>query len=180
MATIITTTQSYITPAEFLLRFDARAIARYCADDENAVPPADLPTNEVLLWALKSASGMVQASAVRGCRYTPQQLEELINQVPLTLSGETLKDVTAWLAITKLQERRPHGGEPPNEYHYERAMGFLERLAAGDQVLAFEETVDAGLIDLGETDYEDLQETCATVFRANRLLGDHARESRKC
>lgn len=70
---------AYITPADFVLRYDVRQVCQYVSDTGQPVTPTSLATNPVLLAILEDASQMIVMAARKGQRYTLAQLNQIYN-----------------------------------------------------------------------------------------------------
>ena len=149
MSTPVSTSVAYCTPAQYLTFCDARRTGNLCSDNQVTVPPSQLPTNANLLAALQRASGMVEASCLKGARYSPADLANLTQAADVTAgklsnSQQFLIGLVADLAYGILHERRGWAKEGVVLPQVERAWVVLKELEEGKEVFALQEAMNAG------------------------------------
>jgi phage gp36-like protein len=118
---------AYATPADLLMRKDARTIGQLVADDDTQEDSTELQTDANALQALQDASDMVDAACLMAGRYQPSDLSGM------TGSGSSLlKRIVCDLAATYLRRRRSYEGDEWPEY--QEAIDILERLRKGELI----------------------------------------------
>lgn len=136
--------EPYLTPAEFVVRVDARAIGDRLKDDGTRVAAGSLASDPNLAVLLMQASGMVEAALTRGGRYTPGDSQ---NPGDLTLltgnSKELLKGLVAGLTLMLIYNRRPDPTRPFGPT-IDWAMKTLQALEDGVLVFGIVESQQAG------------------------------------
>jgi hypothetical protein len=139
--TINSGSDSYLTSTEFLRYYDTRMVAELLGDTGRAVQ--DVLDDSKLDQLLRSASGEVEAAALRGGRYTADDLT--------TISGGTtngsyyLKKMVAGVVMQNLRARRGRVGEDLLE-QFKWLVNALKELRNGEQILGFTEVQEAGNI----------------------------------
>lgn len=132
--------ERYITVAEFAKAFDTRTLAQL-GSDSGSVGTVD-ESNTILLNAIDRASADVQSFALRGGRYSVDDLLSL-----QTEDDWSLKGTVASLAIGYAHRRR--GAAIPDDIQasIDRAEEMLKDLAAGSRVFNDTEAIAAGQPD---------------------------------
>lgn len=92
---------SFLTPDQFILRYDARVIRQRLSD--TGTPVTDLTSNETLLSILGEATEMILSAALQGEEYSEADLQELADS---TTAGFLVRRLTADLAMGLLTARR--------------------------------------------------------------------------
>lgn len=141
--TVLSSTSTYCTVAQFLIRVDARTVADLISDTGSRLDTSSLTSNTTLAALLKAASGEVEAAALVGERYTPDDLRAIADAATATNATELLADVVAGLALWKVMRRRPDPNRPMPELTRE-ALGFLEKLTGGERIFGTVEASRAG------------------------------------
>ncbi len=134
---------SYISPDEFLSRFDSNLVGELVSDQNLQVNSTDLSTNPVLLTILADVSGMLESAACVGKRYGSEDLTAMATSG--TVSGQYLKRVCANLAIGMLRQRRGMIESDEKGGPYIQALEALDKLRNGERIFTFAETEEAGL-----------------------------------
>lgn len=129
---------AYATPAQFLLRYDARTVGDLVSDNGQQVGQAELLDDPILEALLDSASGEIEAAILMGNRYTQTDLGNLTGN-----SLAFLQDLTCRVAYAKLWDRRPWANAERHAAAAEAADKVLERLRKGQYALNVADTLDA-------------------------------------
>jgi len=134
---------AYVTPAEFLLRKDARDVGDLVSDDETQVAAGDLLTDPVLLAAIDDASGDIDTALMGGGRYTAADLEGLTGN-----SLATLRRIASELTMFHLLARRPDRNPERIEAVAKLKDAYLAPLRRGENVFGLALHIDAGTVDV--------------------------------
>jgi hypothetical protein len=169
------TTVAYLPVADFLARCDQRVVADLVSDTGAAVSTASLSANANLLAVLFDACGILETALLRGNRYQPSDLANL-----LALSG-ALKPATVPnagqalvyrlltdLTMSLLYDRRTDLVAP------ERLVWvgeFLEKLAQGERILPFVETQAAGVLSADQENPNTVENRNLTSYEMRDLYG---------
>jgi len=144
--TVDSSATGYATAADVLKAFDYRLVADLCSDrrgispSQAALKDGNHDGGKKLRQAINAASGLIEAAAMQGKRYTPDDLNSLTG-----VGREHLKNLTAGLAMTILGERRWRlTGDQNHRFVDERSAQLLERLRLGEHVFSFTESREAG------------------------------------
>lgn len=167
MATPISASTSYCTPAQMLSRYDWRKIAEYCSDEGVRIDYATLLTNTRLQDALDDASGVVESAAFAGQAYKVDELSALTGT-----GAKLLQRLIADIAIGFLLQRRvwvDRGPFKPSEW----AQGYLDQLKDGRKVFGLQAQADAGLTTTHALTADEYVEMNLATYRASRLFGGH-------
>lgn len=168
------TLSSSLTPlcpvSEFLKRVDRLAVAKLASDDVNGVPVPDgnLATNDNVLAALFDATGLFESAALGKARYSAADLQLLL----VTECGARgmMFNIITNLAWTFLFNRRPNMNVvPPPTLQFTNDL--LERLWQGTRIFGFEQTADAGVMELVQSSQSDIEERNGVVFQAEPYFG---------
>ena len=126
----------YITVAELVETLDTRIIGELTSDSGSATTVNE--SNAPALNAIERASGLVEAAAVRGSRYTTSDLTDL-------QGGDNwiLKGLVAGLAKCILYQRRPPVPDAV-EVEWKGLQDQLKALANGEIIFADDDAADAG------------------------------------
>lgn len=161
MKTPNSTTVSYASAADFLAYLDANLLGDLARDDGARDTPQQVLVDPVVTQHLLRATGRIEALAVRGRRYDPEDLSALAALSPPSASTHYLRWLTCGLAYETLRWRRGNleGDASPFK---DEVKGALEALADGSDVFAFAETEQAGVpatrpITAGEWDALNLE-----------------------
>lgn len=153
---------SYATPADMVLRYDARTLGDLVSDNGVRVAEVSLTTNTKILSALEDASGEIDAALLKAKRYTSADLSALTGN-----SLAYLKALTCRIALGALWNRRPYVDDMERDEALKQARIALERLRSGEHIFDNTDAKDAGLPDIVEP-------TMSSIERLN-LTVDHAR-----
>lgn len=160
-------TSSYVTPEEFLLRKDIRPASMLVLDTGLAATEVQLQTNAVLLAILKESSGIVESAATAGAKYSALDIAAQV--AAGTACGEMIKGYISDIAAHRLAERRWQTNQDTLE-GYKAALEFLKRLRDGELVLPFAEVATASVpsnSDYTQSELNDLN----LVSRNTRVFG---------
>lgn len=129
----------YLTALEFLRYYDQRMVAEFLGDAGK--PVADVIDDPKLAALLKASCGEVEAAALRGGRYSSDDLTDIS-------SGDThgshfLKKLVAGVMMQNLRARRGRVGEDLLE-QFKWVTNALKELRNGEQILGFVEVEEAG------------------------------------
>lgn len=130
---------AYVTPEEFLARYDARLIADLVSDSDNSVPIDQLPGNSKLLAALADASGIVEAAVLSGGRYDSSDLASLSGN-----NRALLVRIVSDLAYLLLKDRRGYLLDDRAHHIMSRVDDWLKRLRNGEWIFSYESAKSAG------------------------------------
>lgn len=132
--TITSGSTQYITPAQFLRYYDSRVVAELLSDNGvKVVAPAGDP---ILAELLQAACGEVEASALKGGRYTSDDLAAIAAST--TNGGVYLRKMCAAVAMDSLRSRRGRVGEEELKDR-KWVTEALRLLRQGEQILGFVE-----------------------------------------
>jgi hypothetical protein len=149
MATPISTTTPYCDVETFLDLTDWRTVMQTMGDSDGPANPIRawlLDDTKVvgrrLLRILMEASGQVEAAVGAAGAYSPTALQELTGA-----SKAFLEKLVRDLALWPCYQRRPDlwSGVPAV---YEVAVGLLNAISGGQNVLGLQENIDAGHMEL--------------------------------
>lgn len=177
--TVSSATASYLTPAEFLKRTDARTVGQLCSDTEGVVvTPTQLLTDPNLQAALDDAAGDLEAAAIMGQKYQIADLTLLAGTACVSRAKlfRVLRDMT----IGYLLERRPDFSVslPQGvEKSMERSASWIEQLAQGVRIFGFIESSQAGMIDQNILTAAEVTQRNGLVVQAERYFGIRADRS---
>ena len=138
MTTPISSSTAYASPADMRLRIDTRQLYDVTEDDGTRCASAALfDASTKVAAALLDASGMVEMYAIRGNKYTAQDLQSLVGA-----GRSILVKLVVELAWWNLSGRRFQKKEIPPETAW--AFSVLDDLASGAKVFPLQEQADAG------------------------------------
>jgi hypothetical protein len=162
----------YLTPQQFLTRYDWRTIGQLCSDSsdpnntyqsgpntgqlvvtyENLTntneafvdPPPYIYTN--LITCLSDSCGELEAACLRSQIYQVTDLQTLANANPPLQASNYMLRIISWLTAKAVYSRRL-GPNPPESVinDYNAAMTALEALSTGTRIFGFIQTETAGL-----------------------------------
>lgn len=176
--TPLTSATAYAAPADLFARADIRNVGDWASDDgtrHGGSPnpnPAILATDANVLTALLDASGELESACLVGGRYLPVDLAVLLAVNP-SAGRNVVLDLVCGLALGKLYRRRPNVGTPVPAQTLE-AQGKLQALAAGERILPFQETADAGRVADSVELVTDVEKRWGATYQAARLFGRRA------
>lgn len=136
---------AYVTPAEFLLRYDARTTGDLVNDTGDQQTALELATNDVLLMALSEASGTVESALASGGTYTTTELAAVITEDGN--QAEQLRGIVSDVAALRLVRRRYRGVPDDWKPLMEEVERLLKAMRAGDAVLLVPSREDANIIE---------------------------------
>lgn len=142
------------SPADFLLRYDARVVGELVSDANSRVSAVDLATNTVVLTILADAEADVITALLTGGRYSEGDLTGLTGS-SLTKAKRVISDIS----IEYLKERRGNRDPERAKGERENALAPLDRLRRGENVFNLTPQIEAGLADVdGPTtlEFQDL------------------------
>jgi hypothetical protein len=173
--TPISSTVSYCSASTLVNYCDWRPLAQLVSDTNTQVytSSAQLGGDTIVAQALMTASGMIESAAFIGERYAVADLAGLTGA-----SQAHLQWMVAILAVGILIRRRPSLGIPlPDEWNTITGQGgWLDRLAAGERIFAFQETAAAGLVETHDLVEADLQRKRSAITQARRYFGRRAQD----
>ncbi len=167
---------AYAAPADLFLLYDIRTIADLVSDDGTRLGgspnpnPSTVASSPRLLQLLLVNSGRLEASCVKGQRYLPTDLAALTGA-----SQAYLIQIVCALTMGDLFRRRPEMGKA--DERTEEAEAALAALADGEQVFAFIETEQAGIMDDQRNTPGDVENRYLTVQQCRRLFGRRNNQS---
>jgi hypothetical protein len=164
--TIVSGSTLYLTPAEFLRYYDSRVVAELLSDTgTKVIAPAGDPN---LAELLKAACGEVEAAALRGGRYTSDDLTAIAASG--THGGSFLKKLVAGSVMQALRFRRARVGEDLLE-QFKWLTAALKELRQGEQILGFLETQTAATTQADHDTLEKRQERRGISVNASPYFG---------
>jgi hypothetical protein len=124
---------SFLTNAEFLVRYDARWVGKQLLDTGAVSVPSDIADpagagGAVVAEFIAEASELVMAAAAVGARYTEDDLT--------THGGKLLKRLVADLAMGLILKRRVRASKDEDSFSlpYREALDYLEQLRRGERI----------------------------------------------
>jgi len=167
---------SYLSPADFLTRTDARTVGQLCSDTEGTVvTPTALLADPNLKACLMDACGDLESAAMVGGKYTMEDLGALAGN--LTASTAKMNRIIRDITLVYLLERRPNTGVtiPESvERSMMRSQAWLEQLAQGVRIFGFLETQAAGVLDENILTSSEITDRNLIVVEAERYFGIRA------
>ncbi len=143
---------AYVTPEQFLDRYDLRDVGDLVSKDGERVTESGLQNNSKLLRALEDASGQVRSACRVGNKYSIEDLETLAkDQDPF------LVQIVCDLTLGRLMTSRSLTAEITPDV--ERAQQWVALLRLGERILEVPENTAAGLTTHGFiSDFRRFQE----------------------
>ncbi len=138
--TVLTSATAYAAPGDLVNYCDVRQIGDWCSDDDTRVSASNVLTNTIVLAALSTASGRVEASCLKGGRYTPADLQALTG-----VGQMFLKELVCVLAMYYLARRRRFRFSETRLPDIAEAEKALKSLELGQTIFSFEDSASAGL-----------------------------------
>jgi len=165
MTTPISTSIPYATPSDIREAHDFRQAGDLIADDGTRVTTAaTFDASSKVNKALMTASGMVEASCMRGNKYSLQDLQSLNGAAKYLLA-----DIVVELAWWKLYGRRvPRQAMPPEALW---AFSMLDALESGAKIFPLQEQADAGNPTNGFMTQQEMQTLNLATRQARRFYG---------
>ena len=131
---------SFITPTDFLLRYDFRWVGKNITDNGIAADQGQCAASPVIAAFIQEASDMVMAAAAIGDRYS---LDD-ITKYGGTLLTRIVSDLTMGLILKR--RARALDDEKSLSGPYEEALEYLELLRRGERIFyAVPNVPEAGL-----------------------------------
>jgi len=127
----------YISVAELIESFDYRMLSQLCS--YSGSPGTMNESNTIALNAIEKASAEVQSYALRGNRYTADNLDT-IN----TNDDWTLKGLCCTLTVKHLFRGKATSAPPDVQSMIEEATATCEALAKGERIFNFDTAASAG------------------------------------
>ena len=155
---------AYASTIDLTRRYDERRVGQLILDNGEKATPAQITSSAVVSEILEDASSLVDAYALRGGKYTTTDLAGLTGS-----PQKFLKRLVCDLAYGLLVERRgfTETEARANAPGYARALGLLDKLAAGELIF----TTDAA-IAAGKPVRAVLDRRLQLISSATRLFGD--------
>lgn len=166
------------TGADLILRRDVRQLGELIADDDTAVASGSVAAHPTVALALLEASGIVEAAAGAGERYSAEDLANLAaitSGSPGYAGKELLVGLVCDIAFWVLKKRRNPGLSQKDVAGVPEAYEMLDHLRDGKRIFPFQETKDAAHIKVVPLGYRDDSEN-RTVFKARRLFGNRGND----
>jgi len=138
MATISSGAASFLTGAQFLRYYDQRTVAELLSDSSTKVQ--DPSTAPQMTEILRAASGTIEASALKGGRYSAADLTAISTSD--TNGGYYLRKLVAGVAMQDLRSRRARVGEDLLE-QFKWVRDALKSLRQGEEIFGFVENQTA-------------------------------------
>lgn len=167
-------TYSFATPADMMLRYDARTIGDLCSDAGTKLTTSQLTTSTRLLAVLRDASGMVEAAVMVGGQYSKDDLDVLSGNIApgilnVTNAAYLLKRLVCDLAMGMLFLARPdREGQVPKSY--EMALEMLEQLRKGERTFGLVSQQDAQKLAVEVEPERDVTNRAGIVVEAGRFF----------
>lgn len=160
---------AYATIADLIARYDVRTIGDLVNDDNTQADTSEVlaDADGVILAALTDASGEIDASLLRGKRYTRTDLAGLTGN-----AANHLKRITCKIAFWLLWERRPAWENDSYEQSKADARRALKELASGEEVFELEAQQNAGNISSDGPSRQQLDLLNLPRDRYNRFYPD--------
>lgn len=130
---------AFATAADMVNHYDVNTLGDLCSDDGTPVAEGGLAANAKMVAALNSATGRIQAAALRAGRYTVQDLEGLTGE-----SAAYLATLTCRLAFWHLWQRKPYTEDQQRQEAKANADEALEAIRTGDDCFNVQAAIDAG------------------------------------
>lgn len=131
---------SFLTPADFFVRYDYRWVGKQITDTGLAATDIDCRNSSVIAAFIAEASEMVVAAAAVGDRYSENDLT--------LYGGQLLKRITADLTMGLILKRRARAASDLESLTgpYTEALGYLEQLRRGERIFYMvPDVAEAGL-----------------------------------
>lgn len=131
---------SFITPAQFLVRYDYRWVGKNITDTGVPATEAQCLASPVLAAFIEEASEMVMGASAVAARYSVDDLT--------TYGGALLVRITSDLTMGLILKRRARAAEDNEAFTsaYREALDYLEQLRRGERIFyAVPNVPEAGL-----------------------------------
>jgi hypothetical protein len=171
MAQTLASSTALLCPVdEFLKRVDRAAVAKLASDDAQGKPVilTALPTDPNVIAALRDAGGWFETAVSRGRRYE-------LADIAVVLASDTnargiLYRIVADLGWFFLFQRRPNKDVPaPPSLEY--SLKLMDELGDGKKVFPFLESEAAGVMQVVETNVDDVEARNGAVYQARAFYG---------
>lgn len=167
--TPLSTSTSYCSAADLLVRYDWRVLGELLADSDSAAPltQSQVLASTTLAELLLASSGEVEAACLVSERYIPDDLAALTGGA-LSL----LKDLVADLTVGRLYKRRPSRDpalKPPTATQDAREM--LDLLREGQRIFGTIQHAQSGQIDATKDVASDVVDRRGVSVLAERMFG---------
>jgi phage gp36-like protein len=129
---------SYATVEDFKSAYDLRILGILPDDTNTPIDPDDLPDNQYIKDKLAAASGLVEAAALNGAKYTAEDLQALTGN-----ARALLVQIVCDIAYEMLRRRR--GVPEPPLPAYVEAMRILDAIRDGEKIFPTVEAANASL-----------------------------------
>ncbi len=172
---VVTSATSYCTPTQYFDFCDERPAEDLCSDTEVRLTRAQLIACSPFLNTLLASSGEVEAAALLGGRYTAIDMQALI--AAGGAQSQTLIRVVAKLTEARLIQRRPDvGSYQLTSAHHDIISegGWLDKLASGERIFAFQETADSGRLHHETNSATTIRNRDLATQQAKRYFGRRA------
>ena len=128
----------YLTIAELKESFDTRMLGQLCSYSGTPVTLSD-ESNAVALNAIEKASGEIQSYALRGERYTSENLDTIY-----AADDWSLKGLCATLTVKHLFRGKATSAPPDVQAMIDEATATCEALGKGERVFNLSTAASAG------------------------------------
>lgn len=169
--TPISGTDPYCDGAAFLIRYDWRTVADCLSDDNEPLAEAAVPTNTKLLSILRECSGKLEAAAMMGGKYTPEDLGLLTGNM-----AQWLASIVADMAAPRVLGRR-FVEFPDYAERLKEAEGVLVALSKGELLFGLQENIDAGLLDSEVETPQQVEDRQMITYQSRAFFGRRANRS---
>ena len=168
MATPISSSIAYASPADMIARVDQRQLFDFTQDDGTRCPDADtFSASPKVSAALLDASGMVDMYALKGNKYSAEDLQSLQGT-----GRAILVKLVVELAYWNLSGRRFQKKEMPPETLW--AFSVLDDLARGAKIFPLADQANAGNPQDGFMTQNQWATLAPAMFQSQRLWGRRA------
>jgi hypothetical protein len=178
--TIVGAEEPYCSASYFVKYVDTNFIGQLVTDDGNALTAQQIldsydSSESVIYEVLCEASAQVEMHALRGRRYTTEDLRALAESH--LVGSRMLRGLVADVAVGLLRDRRVFNDDRdlPN---VRRANETLKQLANGDVIFPFDENARAGLPKGAFIREADLNRTGMVSFQQRDYFGRRSRDDR--
>lgn len=164
---------AFLTAAQFLRYYDSRVVAELLSDTNTKVQ--DPSTAPQMTEFLRSASGTVEASALKGGRYTAADLTAL---AAANVNGSYyLRKLVAGVLMQDLRARRARVGEDFLE-QFKWVRDALKALRQGEEIFGFVEVQEAATTQATLDNWEARQVRNGISVNASPFFGNRGGDRR--
>ena len=172
MTTPISTSIPYASAALMREARDFRQLGDLVNDDNTReTTAATFDASTKVNRALMKASGMIEAAAIKGDRYSVADLQALTGA-----SKYLLEDICVELSWWCLMRRRLSGKPLPPETLW--AFAYIDELGSGAKIFGIQEAADAGVQDNGFMTAGEWETLGLATDQAGRMYGRRAKFTR--